>query len=182
MAGHPYGQFGAAPGGPSSRGIKTLYCLVPLLTVGVFGTVPSLVLAVRRRRAVDVVGAVVFGALQLTMYVCLGLKPGGSTDTVYDIVGAPAMVLLWLAAPVHFLLMDTRRFWGAALPQPGTWQPSMHPSVPPPPASYAPAGVMPGVMPAVLPPQPAATPPAPADDLQQLGELLRRQVREGGQP
>ncbi|GAA2807461.1 hypothetical protein GCM10010441_35310 [Kitasatospora paracochleata] len=104
---------GPVASGPYRVGTTVLCCALPLLTFGVLGMAPSLVLAAGRRRAVDIVWAVVFGALQLTFFVCAGLAPHGSTDTVYDNVGAASMVALWFGAPVHFLVMNRRVSWPA---------------------------------------------------------------------
>jgi hypothetical protein len=170
-------QFGAP--GPFRVGPKVLFCLVPLLTLGLLGLVPSLVLALRRRRAVDVLGAVVFVLLQLALYVSIGLTDPDSTND-FDVVGGLALMVLWLGAPAHFLVLDSRYGWGIpkTVPpvQPGVWYP---------PAQY-PAAVPQPPLPRQAHPQPAVPqPPVPQkaaptqDDLQQLGELLRRQSQDG---
>lgn len=178
MSGHQYGQFGPARGGPYGWRGKLMCCLVPLLTLGLLGLVPSLLLALRRRRAVDVVGAVVFGLLTLTAFVTIGLLPADSKGTPGSNFLGGVIVVLWLAAPVHFLVLDSLRFWGlpgsapapfVPVQQQAAWhRPTM---VDAPPASAA-APAAP-----VGPAAPAAPAPAP-DDLQQLGELLRRQVQD----
>ncbi|KQV23971.1 MULTISPECIES: hypothetical protein [unclassified Kitasatospora] len=162
-------QFGAP--GPFRVGPKILFCLVPLLSLGLLGLVPSLVLALRRRRAVDVLGAVVFVLLQLTLYVSVGLsKPDG--QDVFSLIGGLALLALWLGAPVHFLVLDSRSGWGTPKTVPpvqtAAWYPApQYPAAPPAPPLPAPA-------------QPAPQASAPTqDDLQQLGELLRRQAQDG---
>lgn len=95
------------------------------------------------------------------------------------------MGVLMFAAPVHFLLMDRRRVWGGPfpVPLPGYWQPV------PAPMYQQPVYQQPQSRPVPAPvyqqpqpqSQPAAAPPGPAlDELQQLGELLRRQAEGGG--
>ncbi|MBB4923895.1 hypothetical protein [Kitasatospora kifunensis] len=169
MAGQFPGQFGpvlpAPPKGPFGVVVKVLLCLVAVLTAGLLGFVPAVALAVRRRRRADVLGAVVVGALSLLMFVCAVVAGDDKHATVANGLGAGTMVLLILGAPTHFLLMDRRRVWGgpapvlAPVPLPGYW-------APPPPPEYQ------------LPPQQPVS--APVDELQQLGELLRRQAEGGG--
>ncbi|WP_431680105.1 hypothetical protein [Kitasatospora sp. KL5] len=212
MSGPLYAQSGRTAGGPFSLLHRILVCLVPLLTFGLLGMLPSVLLAARRRRAVDVLGAVVFGLVQLTMYVVLGLSPKDTTGTWYaDVTGLTA-ILLWLGAPAHFLVMDSRSIWGtpaepvqAHWPPQGLILPTQYPPAAPTPPAPMPAVPMPsgrvhpGPVPAGYPAQPyphaytpaPAQPPAPspgaptvqsapgADDLQQLGELLRRQAGDG---
>ncbi|WP_457028324.1 hypothetical protein [Kitasatospora sp. P5_F3] len=160
-------QFGAP--GPFRVGPKILFCLVPLLSLGLLGLVPSLVLALRRRRAVDVLGAVVFVLLQLTLYVSIGLSKPDAQDS-FSLIGGLALMVLWLGAPVHFLVLDARGGAAKAVPpaQPGAWYPPpQYPAAPPTP-------------PQPVPVQPAPQASAPTqDDLQQLGELLRRQAQDG---
>ncbi len=156
MAGQQYGQFGPGPGGPYGWRGRLLCCLAPLLTLGLLGVVPSLLLAARRRRAVDALGAAVFALLTLIAFITLGLESKNSANPALGGV----MIVLWLGAPVHFLLLDQPRFWGL----PGR----------------APVPFVPF---AARPAQPEQRPAAPArdaepDDLQQLGELLRRQVQD----
>ncbi|MER5635968.1 hypothetical protein ABT095_03305 [Kitasatospora sp. NPDC002227] len=165
---------------------RLVCCLVPVLTLGMAGVVPSVVLAVRRRRPADVIWAVVFGLLQLGVYVALGLVPTEDHGNASVLAGF-AVVTLWLLAPVHYLVLDLPRFW----PQPKAEQvlapgygypPYQAPAAYGPPLGYGPqAAAQTPAAPA--PATPAAAAPGPAragDDLQQLGELLRRQVREGG--
>ncbi|MCU7823125.1 hypothetical protein [Kitasatospora sp. DSM 101779] len=209
MSGPLYGQPGPSAGGPFSLLHRILVCLVPLLTFGLLGMAPSVLLAVRRRRAVDVLGAVVFGLVQLTMYVVLGLSPKETTGTWYaDVTGLTAIVL-WLGAPAHFLIMDSAAIWGRgnqAVPAPwppqGLYLPSPYPPGAPTqtaPVQQAPAYYQPQPQPQpqyqvqpqpqpqhpAQPQQVAPTPhpptvrAAPGDDLQQLGELLRRQAGDG---
>ncbi|MEV7022407.1 hypothetical protein [Kitasatospora sp. NPDC093558] len=134
-----------------------LCALVPLLTAGVLGPVPSLVLALRRRRPYDIAGAVVYCMLLLTMVVCAGVA-GDDKASAANAVGEVALGLLWLTPTLHFLVMDRRSLW--------TTPPPAVPYLPPPVTPYG--ATMPG----------HAAPP-PADDLRELGELLRRQAREG---
>ncbi|MGK4582712.1 hypothetical protein [Kitasatospora sp. HPMI-4] len=173
---HPYGQFGPPAGGPYGWRGKLLCCLVPLLTLGLLGVVPSLLLALRRRSPVDVLGAVFLGAVQLTAYVCLGLVPPNPVHSTVNTVLGLSLVVLWLLTPVHFLVMDAPPLWSRrrqdaqpapVAPQPDHLYPTLPLSAPLPRAARPPA-----------PTPPPASEPRTADDLQQLGELLRRQVRE----
>ncbi|MGW4895499.1 hypothetical protein ACWEQL_25015 [Kitasatospora sp. NPDC004240] len=196
--------------------------LAPLLTVGVLGMLPSFLLAARRRRGYDVVGAALFGGLFATMLVCAVLGNGGKEQNTADTVGMVAMAALWLGAPVHYLVMDRRSFWpapvGAPVPlaPPGGITPIAptaptgvyalapyaqtafgHPAAPyavpaqpaqpgPPTTPTVPLGAPvtptapggPGAP--VHGAQPLPQPAPPADELRELGELLRRQAREGG--
>lgn len=83
MAGQFPGQFGpvvpTAAKGPFGVGAKVLLCLVAVLTAGLLGFVPAVALAARRKRRVDVVGAVVFAALSLLMLVCAVIGERTST-------------------------------------------------------------------------------------------------------
>ncbi|MFF3595071.1 hypothetical protein [Kitasatospora indigofera] len=235
MAGHYPGPFGPPAGAPAPGGAalrppgrfgvpgRVLCCLAPLLTVGFLGVVPSLLLAVRRRRVFDVIGAVLFCLVFVVFLVSIPLAGGARHENTADTTGAVAMVLLWLGAPLHYLAMDRRPLWplpAVAVPAP-YYRPDrpghpLHPApvawYPPPagvplPATAAPApaaeadpyalvaryhapAAAPPAPPAAATPapwappaaEPPAAPPAPArtgDDLQQLGELLRRQSREG---
>ncbi|MDH6576979.1 hypothetical protein [Kitasatospora sp. MAP5-34] len=173
MAGHQYGQFGPAQGGPYAWWGKLLCCLVPLLTLGLLGLVPSLLLAVRRRRAVDVLGAVFFGLLTLAAFVLVGLAPKSGTPSS-TLLGFTALPL-WLGAPVHFLVLDSPRFWGMPGPAPAPFVPGQVRIQSQPPQQAA-------QLTEWQPPVGVDTPVPASDDLQQLGELLRRQVREGGRP
>ncbi|KJS53265.1 hypothetical protein VM98_26345 [Streptomyces rubellomurinus subsp. indigoferus] len=161
-----------------------LCALAPLLTAGLLGAVPSLLLAVRRRRAYDVLGAVVFCGLLLTLFVSAGIA-GGLKDPTADLTGQITLIVLWLTPTPHFLLMDRRAVWEAGRPAPQAF-----PSYPPPQgrpyaSPYAPT--VPGygapAAPYAQTPPPPAAPAAPtaetAHDLRELGELLRRQSREG---
>ncbi|MGW2546589.1 helix-turn-helix transcriptional regulator [Kitasatospora sp. NPDC001574] len=56
---------GPRPAGPYGVLGRVLVVLAPLLSIGLLGMVPSLLLAVRRRRAYDIVGAVAFAGLFL---------------------------------------------------------------------------------------------------------------------
>ncbi|MER5863841.1 hypothetical protein [Kitasatospora sp. NPDC002040] len=165
-------QFGAP--GPFRAGPKVLLCLAPLVTLGTLGMVPPLLLALRRKRVWDVLGAVVFGLLQLLMYVSLGLTEKG-TETGWDLAGGFAVLALMLGAPVHLLVADSRSVWGtpkAAPPAPpAAWYP-------PPPYLAGAAQPQQAHHPQQAP-QPQRSAPT-QDDLQQLGELLRRQSQDGG--
>jgi hypothetical protein len=131
-----------------------------LLTLGLLGMVPALVLAVRRRRTVDVLGAVAAVLVEVTFYVCLAVVPADSHSSG-ALLGGSTGILLLVGAPLHFLLMDRRSQWPVPTPfvQASFAQTSF---VPPPPVQAPPRRL-----------------PEPADDLQQLGELLRRQAQEG---
>lgn len=159
MAGQYPGTFGPPPGaaaqppGRPSTSVRVLCALVPLLTAGVFGPLPSLVLAIRRRRPYDIAGAVVYCLLLLTMVVCAGVASDTKASAA-NVIGEIALALLWLTPTLHYLVMDRRSLWAPT------------PYAPPPAAPYG--ATMPG-----------HTAPPPADDLRELGELLRRQAREG---
>ncbi|WP_327680169.1 hypothetical protein [Kitasatospora sp. NBC_00458] len=212
----------ARPVGPYGVLGRVLVVLAPLLTIGLLGMVPSLLLAVRRRRAYDILGAVVFAGLFLTYFVSIGIAgdgPKGSSPTA-DTVGMVMMVLMWFVPPVHFLLMDRAAVWAAGRPQPpapvgphglaaataphpaqpgyGYPAPAAQPyGTPAQPAYGYPAPgaqpygtpAQPFAAPAPYPPAPApagpaaagagASGPATSDELRELGELLRRQAREG---
>ncbi|WP_354642071.1 hypothetical protein [Kitasatospora camelliae] len=210
MSGPLYGQPGLRAGGPFSLLHRILVCLAPLLTFGLLGMLPSLLLAVRRRRALDVLGAVFLGLVQLAMYVVLGLSPKDATGTWYSTATGLTAIVLWLGAPVHFLIMDSAGIWArgaqtgpthAGLATPAPWPPQgLHPPSPYPAGVPAPAPVHhqpqpqppyqhqhqpqphphpypQAVAPGPHPPTVQATPGG--DDLQQLGELLRRQAGDG---
>ncbi|MFD9126061.1 hypothetical protein [Kitasatospora sp. NPDC059571] len=204
MSGHPFGQSGPPGRGPLRLPQRILVALVPVLTLGLLGMVPSVLLAVRRRRAADVLCAVVAGLVQLTVYVALGLTPSGSQETTTaSTVGGMCLLALWLGAPVHYLAADTPRFWfGPAAPVPVAWPGAGHPAPGHPtlvpgaghpapghptlvPGAGHPAPGHPTLVPAPAVPVPAPAPvpappqAAPNDDLQQLGELLRRQAGDG---
>ncbi|MER7707028.1 hypothetical protein ABTX81_29525 [Kitasatospora sp. NPDC097605] len=164
MSGQYPGQFGPPPGGAPTGGIpgagpqayaptmavppqgagrqagpygvlgRVLVVLAPLLTVGLLGMVPSLLLAVRRRRAYDILGAVVYAGLFLTFFICMGIAgsyPKGEAPAA-DAVGTTMMVVLWFTPPVHFLLMDRRVVWSAGRPA----RPPVPAGAYPPPAGY----------------------------------------------
>ncbi|MGW1174279.1 hypothetical protein ACWD4P_11220 [Kitasatospora sp. NPDC002543] len=196
MSGQYPGQFGPPPGGtpygsgpgqapiPGRFGVaaRVLCALAPLLTFGLLGAVPSLLLAVRRRRAYDIAGAVVFCALLLTMIVCAGVA-GSLKNPTADTTGEITLAVLWLLPTAHFLVMDSRAVWLAGRPTPQAAPRIVPPYAVPGVSSYA--GTVPGYgfpPPAVpvAPAAPAPVAPAPetAHDLRELGELLRRQARE----
>ncbi|MBV2152289.1 hypothetical protein [Kitasatospora sp. SUK 42] len=205
MSGQHPGPFGPSPGGPAygpaygpgplpaagpapvpgrfGTPARVLCALAPLLSAGLLGAVPSLLLALRRRRAYDIAGAVVFCALLLTLFVSAGIA-GSLHDPTADLVGQITLGVLWFAPTVHFLVMDSRAVWEAGRPAP---KPALPPYGRPPVSPYGPT--VPGYgAPSAPAPAPAAAPtPAPAPsparetahDLRELGELLRRQAREG---
>ncbi|WP_051966727.1 hypothetical protein [Kitasatospora mediocidica] len=187
MAGHYPSQFGPPsppPRVPGPFGVpaKVLLALLPVLTAGLLGFVPALLLARRRRRGVDVAGAVVFGCLLGLMVVCGGLA-GDKRQVVANGIGMATMVVLIFVPPVHFLLMDRRAVWGVPVaPQPAYPQPYAQAYPQAYPQSYAPQPPHPA--PGYPSPQPSHQPQpstqAPVDELQQLGELLRRQAEGGG--
>ncbi|OKJ11748.1 hypothetical protein [Kitasatospora sp. CB01950] len=173
-----------AVSGPYRIWVTLLCVALPVLTLGLLGMVPSAVLAVGRRRPSDIVAAVVIGLMQLGMFVTFGLAPeGGAVGTWAALLVIP----LWIGAPVHFLVMNQRRFWPEAAPQPygypgyGAYQgyPAAAPTYPVAPhAAYPapPVGGQPGAG------QPGAVPPGAATgtaELRELGELLRRQAGDG---
>ncbi|MFE4517976.1 hypothetical protein ACFRMQ_27740 [Kitasatospora sp. NPDC056783] len=218
MSGQYPGQFGPPPGGtpygpghlpgpvagvvagpapiPGRFGLtaRVLCALAPVLTFGLLGAVPSLLLALRRRRAYDVVGAVVFCALLLTLFVSAGVA-GSLQNPTADTTGSITMAVLWIVPTAHFLVMDSRAVWLAGRPAPqGVPQAApegVPQAVPPyavpngsPYAATAPGYGVPGPGPVPVPApapfvRPAAAPaPETAHDLRELGELLRRQARE----
>ncbi|MEV6977910.1 hypothetical protein [Kitasatospora sp. NPDC093806] len=161
----PYGVLG-----------RVLVVLAPLLSFGLLGMVPSLLLAVRRRRAYDVVGAVLYAAAFLAYVICMGIAgsyPKGDAPTA-DAVGTSMMILMWFTPPVHFLLMDRQVVWAAGrtvqppapvgpyAPQPGYGYPAA--PVAPTPAQPYPAAQPYGVAPAqpYTPAAPYQAVPAPA--------------------
>ncbi|GAA2790770.1 hypothetical protein RMN57_23385 [Kitasatospora sp. CM 4170] len=132
----------AAGPGPYGALGRTLCILAPLLSFGLLGMVPSLLLAIRRRRAYDFVGAVVFTGLFLAFLVSAGIAGGHSDGTVLDKVGTVALVLLWFGAPLHFVGMDLRAVWdaGRPAPTPAAYYPA---PVPPPVSPYAATAITP---------------------------------------
>ncbi|WP_158845369.1 hypothetical protein [Streptomyces sp. NRRL WC-3742] len=210
MSGQYPGPFGPPPGGtpyvpgppPAPAAIpgrlgttaRVLFALAPVVTFGLLGAVPSLVLAVRRRRAYDIAGAVVFCGLLLTLIVSAGIA-GRLKDPTADLTGQITLFVLWFAPTPHFLLMDRREVWEAGRPAPQPSPSYAAPQAQPHTSPYAPTAPgygAPAAPYAPPPPQAAAapaalaapaTPVAPvtgaADDLKELGELLRRQSREG---
>ncbi|MFF2074536.1 hypothetical protein ACFVXG_07240 [Kitasatospora sp. NPDC058162] len=201
MSGQHPGPYGPTPGGPPYRpapipgrfGVpaRVVCALVPLLSFGLLGVVPSLLLAVRRRRAYDILGAVVYCGLLLTLFVSLGIA-GTLNDPTADFTGSITLAVLWLTPTLHFLALDSRTVWESRpLPvAPQAVVPSYGPPVGPPyapqaAAPYAPTAPGYGAPAPVPAPNPIPAPaPAPAvetsHDLRELGELLRRQAREGG--
>ncbi|MEV7118725.1 hypothetical protein [Kitasatospora griseola] len=176
-----------AVSGPPRIWVTLLCAAVPVLTLGMLGMVPSLVLAVGRRRRADLVGAVVIGLMQLGLYVAAGLTPSGGK--INNLVGVLLLLPLFLGTPVHYLLMNQRRFWpGADAPAPYPY-PAYQPypaSAPTYPAAGPYAGHPYADHPqAVTQPVPPAVPPAGAAgatgaaELRELGELLRRQAGDG---
>ncbi|MDH6112484.1 hypothetical protein P3T36_001367 [Kitasatospora sp. MAP12-15] len=174
MAGHYPDQFGPPRPprrtGPFGTAAKVLCCVLPVLSIGLLGFVPSLALAVRRRRPADVAGAALFGALFVLMVVCAGIAGPDGKHVVANGLGMAAMIVLIFTPPAHFLLMHRR----------SRWQPA-----PPPPFAFGPPVPVPGPVPgpaavSFQQPYPVYQGEPPADDLQQLGELLRRQAEGGG--
>ncbi|MGW2872494.1 hypothetical protein [Kitasatospora sp. NPDC001225] len=177
----PVAVAGQAPV-PGRFGVvaRVLCALAPLLTFGLLGAVPSLLLAVRRRRAYDILGAAVFCALLLTMIVSAGIA-GTLKNPAADTTGSITLAVLWLLPTAHFLVMDSRAVWLAGRPAPQAVPSGVPQAVSP----YAVPDVSPyaATVPGYGVPAPAAqgpVTPAPetAHDLRELGELLRRQARE----
>lgn len=178
--------------GPLRIWANVLIAALPVLSLGVLGMAPSLVLAVRRRRAVDILGAVVIGLMELSLFVAAGLTPKGGK--ISDAVGFLLLLPMWIGTPVHFLLMNRRRFWPAPTSDPYPYSYPVAPTGPYPTASY-PAASYPTVPypanPYQATAQAAAPHPAPpvapvvpgpqtgAAELRELGELLRRQAGDG---
>ncbi|MFD4659928.1 hypothetical protein ACFWP2_30355 [Kitasatospora sp. NPDC058444] len=224
MSGQYPGQFGPPPGGapygpgpgqgyapgagavagpapiPGRFGVvaRVLCAAAPLVTFGLLGAVPSLLLAVRRRRAYDILGAAVFCALLLAMIVSAGVA-GTLKNPTADTTGQITLAVLWLLPTAHFLVMDSRAVWLAGPPAPqAARQAAPHAAAPQAASPYAApyAATMPGygaptpppAAPAALitpaptapahPAAPAPQAPETAHDLRELGELLRRQARE----
>ncbi|MFJ7910116.1 hypothetical protein [Kitasatospora sp. NPDC096204] len=228
MSGHHPGQFGPPPGGtpygpgqgpvpapapvagqapiPGRFGVvaRVLCALAPLLTFGLLGAVPSLLLAVRRRRAYDIAGAAVFCALLLAMVVSAGVA-GSLKNPTADTTGQITLAVLWLLPTAHFLVMDSRAVWLAGPPAPRAVPSAVPYAVPQAVSPYAApngspyAATVPGYgVPAPAAPGPSVAPrsvqgpsvqasaaqapsvqaPETAHDLRELGELLRRQARE----
>ncbi|MGW7444217.1 hypothetical protein [Kitasatospora sp. NPDC054795] len=195
----PGGVAGPAPiPGRFGVVVRVLCALAPLVTFGLLGVVPSLLLAVRRRRAYDILGAAVFCALLLAMIVSAGVA-GTLKNPTADTTGQITLAVLWLLPTAHFLVMDSRAVWlaGPPAPQavprtaPQVLSPYAVPNVSPygatVPGYGAPAqAAAPAHAPVPAPVAPTATaasaPSAPAPetahDLRELGELLRRQARE----
>ncbi|MFJ9845407.1 hypothetical protein ACIRYZ_34195 [Kitasatospora sp. NPDC101155] len=207
--GPPYGPApvqgafpGSVPGAAPAAGrapvpgrfgvtVRVLCALAPLLSFGLLGAVPALLLAVRRRRAYDIVGAVVFCALLLTLIVSAGIA-GSLKDPTADVTGGITLGVLWFTPTVHFLAMDSRAVWEAGRPASKyptsptgpSYGPPAAPSYGPPVGSpYAPQAVSPyaATVPGYGETAAALAPAAEtAHDLRELGELLRRQAGEGG--
>ncbi|MEU3564654.1 MULTISPECIES: hypothetical protein [unclassified Kitasatospora] len=209
VPGPPAPGGAAGPGGvagpppiPGRFGVvvRVLCALAPLVTFGLLGVVPSLLLAVRRRRAYDILGAAVFCALLLAMIVSAGVA-GTLKNPTADTTGQITLAVLWLLPTAHFLVMDSRAVWlaGPPAPQavprtaPQVLSPYAVPNVSPygatvpgygapaqaPVPAHAPAPVPGPVAPtATAAPAPSAPAPETAHDLRELGELLRRQARE----
>ncbi|MFE1318812.1 hypothetical protein [Kitasatospora phosalacinea] len=177
---------------PYRRGPSVLLALVPVLSCGLLGMVPSMVLAVDRRRRADKIGAAVFAPMQVALFIVAGLTPEG--QPIDDLTAGLLLLPLCLAAPVHFLLMNRRDQWPAPAPAPAPYphpyayaypqaagypQAVAHPqAVTHPQAGYPTAPYPPAAPHApVAPPAPAA--PTGVSELRELGELLRRQAGDG---
>ncbi|MFB7948473.1 hypothetical protein ACFC6L_26550 [Kitasatospora phosalacinea] len=183
---------------PYRRGPSVLLALVPVLSCGLLGMVPSMVLAVDRRRRADKIGAAVFGPMQVALFVVAGLTPEG--QPIDDLTAGLLLLPLCLAAPVHFLLMNRRDQWPApaptpyphphpyayAYPQPAAYPQPTHPQPAHPQAAHPQPGYPAAPYPPAVPLAPPAPAPAPApaaptgvSELRELGELLRRQAGDG---
>ncbi|MFG2843179.1 hypothetical protein ACGF12_08380 [Kitasatospora sp. NPDC048296] len=135
--------------------LRVLCALAPLLSFGLLGAVPALLLAVRRRRAYDIVGAVVFCALLLTLIVSAGIA-GSLKDPTADVTGGITLGVLWFTPTVHFLAMDSRAVWEAGRPA------SKYPTSPTGPSYGTPAAPQTAPLygpPTVLPAAPSYGPP-----------------------
>ncbi|WP_033218748.1 hypothetical protein [Kitasatospora phosalacinea] len=181
---------------PYRKGLTALLALIPVLTLGLLGTVPSMVLALDRRRRADKIGAAVFGLMQVALFVSIGLTP--KDEPIDNLTGGLLLLPLFLAAPVHFLLMNRREQWPATAPAPYPY-PYAYPQAAHPQAAYPqpvhpqaaypqpahPVGSYPPAQP--YPPAAPAGPTVPAApavptgvaELRELGELLRRQAGDG---
>ncbi|MEV7216665.1 hypothetical protein AB0O31_26675 [Kitasatospora cineracea] len=125
---------------PYRKGLTALLALIPVLSLGLLGMVPSMVLAVDRRRRADIVGAAVIGLMEATLFVILALTPEG--EPMDNRTTVLLLLPLFLGTPVHFLLMNRRDQWPAGAA----------PAAGPAPYGYA-------YPPAGYPPQPG--PPVP---------------------
>ncbi|RPE32935.1 hypothetical protein [Kitasatospora cineracea] len=194
---------------PYRKGLTALLALIPVLSLGLLGMVPSTVLAVDRRRRADIVGAAVIGLMEVGLFVAAALTPEG--EPIDNLTTGLLLFPLFLGTPVHFLLMNRRDRWPAgAAPAPAPYgyayppvgyPPQPGPAMPPGPTAKSGPPVRPAQPYAVTEPHPAnpyATPyppaaptvqpapavPAPAAptgaaELRELGELLRRQAGNG---
>ncbi|WP_033258370.1 MULTISPECIES: hypothetical protein [Kitasatospora] len=173
---------------PYRKGLTVLLALVPVLSLGLLGMVPSAVLAVDRRRPADLAGAAVIGLMQVGMFVAAAFTPKG--EPIGNLTTGLLVLPLLLGTPVHFLLMNRRDQWPAARaaakaaahlspyphPHPHSY-PGYPPAAPTLPAPAFPAQPAAAVQPAPAQPAPAA--PTGAAELRELGELLRRQAGDG---
>ncbi|ROR42427.1 hypothetical protein [Kitasatospora cineracea] len=194
---------------PYRKGLTALLALIPVLSLGLLGMVPSTVLAVDRRRRADIVGAAVIGLMEVGLFVAAALTPEG--EPIDNLTTGLLLFPLFLGTPVHFLLMNRRDQWPAgAAPAPApygyayppvAYPPQPGPAMPPGPTAKSGPTVRPAQPYAATEPHPAnpyATPyppaaptaqpapavPAPAAptgaaELRELGELLRRQAGNG---
>ncbi|MEU3498571.1 hypothetical protein ABZ747_34395 [Kitasatospora cineracea] len=194
---------------PYRKGLTALLALIPVLSLGLLGMVPSTVLAVDRRRRADIVGAAVIGLMEVGLFVAAALTPEG--EPIDNLTTGLLLFPLFLGTPVHFLLMNRRDRWPAgAAPAPAPYgyayppvgyPPQPGPAMPPGPTAKSGPTVRPAQPYAVTEPhpanpyaapyppaaptvQPAPAVPAPAAptgaaELRELGELLRRQAGNG---
>ncbi|MFJ5232478.1 hypothetical protein ACIQBJ_21610 [Kitasatospora sp. NPDC088391] len=151
-----------AASGPYRTWVTVVCAAIPVLTLGILGMAPSVVLAVGRRRRADIVGAVVIGLMQLTLYIEMGLTP--KDGQISNLVGVLILVPLWIGTPVHFLLMNQRRFWPAAEAAPAAYgYPAAAPQGWPTAAPAHPTAGYPATAPTAAYPTPAPAYPTPAN-------------------
>ncbi|MEU5387651.1 hypothetical protein [Kitasatospora cineracea] len=149
---------------PYRKGLTALLALIPVLSLGLLGMVPSMVLAVDRRRRADIVGAAVIGLMEVGLFVAAALTPEG--EPIDNLTTGLLLFPLFLGTPVHFLLMNRRDRWPAgAAPAPAPYGYAYPPvGYLPQPGPTVPPGPMVKSGPTMRPAQPyAVTEPHPAN-------------------
>lgn len=169
-------MYGPAPGPPARPGtpgkvilLRLLFASFPFWSLGLLAWVPSLRIAMLRRRRLDWAAFVLFAVLSAVDIVAIALVPE-EHDAGMTLAGA-GFLLLIAAATTHAVLAD--RF-------PRT--PAMPAAAPPRAHPHPPHPVTPP--PSTPPPYPSASPPAAsprmrqvASELDELDDLLRREDR-----
>ncbi|MDT0310633.1 hypothetical protein RM780_27345, partial [Streptomyces sp. DSM 44917] len=163
-----------APQGPGAKALvlRGVFASFPVWSLGLLGWVPSLRFALLRRRALDWAVLGITLALTVAEILAIALVPDTDSDA-----GALAglFTIAWITgATVHGVMGDRfpRRPPAPLPPSPYLAHPAAAPAAAFPPAVYP------------MPTAPAAAPPHPgpsprmrqvASELDELGELLRRQ-------